>query len=166
MHVFGACGARVALVLRKSELVVGQYYARARSVFPSTAASAGSPSKNPLIQPSPPPFPPFPFFPQDLEGIVDTFSDDEGDKAAQDTFINDEAAAGDRQALKDMVRRVREGFGDERGGGRGRGSNARGNLRLDELTRADKSTRGEARRLGLLNRWVAGTGVVVNVTVG
>lgn len=91
---------------------------------------------------------------QDLEGIVDTFSDDEGDKAAQDTFLNKEAEAGDRQALKDMVRRVREGFGDERGGGRGRGGNARGNLRLDELTRADKSTRGEARRLGLLNRWV------------
>ncbi|CAM9125188.1 unnamed protein product, partial [Scytosiphon promiscuus] len=88
---------------------------------------------------------------EDLEGIVDTFSDDEGDKAAQDSFINNEAAAGDRQALKDMVRRVREGFGDERGGGRGRGGNARGNLRLDELTRADKSTRGEARRLGLLN---------------
>ena len=94
--------------------------------------------------------------PQDLEGIVDTFSDDEGDKAAQDSFITTEAAAGDRQALKDMVRRVREGFGDERGGGRGRGGNARGNLRLDELTRADKSTRGEARRLGLLNRLVGG----------
>lgn len=92
---------------------------------------------------------------------MDTFSDDEGDKAAQDNFINDEAAAGDRQALKDMVRRVREGFGEERGGGRGRGGNARGNLRLDELTRADRSTRGEARRLGLLNRWVAGTRVAV-----
>lgn len=82
---------------------------------------------------------------------MDTYSDDEGDKAAQDTFINDEAAAGDRQALKDMVRRVREGFGDERGG-RGRGSAARGNLRLDELTAADRSSRKEARRLGLLNR--------------
>lgn len=93
--------------------------------------------------------------PQDLEGIVDTFSDDEGDKAAQDSYINDENAAGDRRELKEMVRRVREGFGEERGGGRGRGGNARGNLRLDELTRADKSTRGEARRLGLLNRWVA-----------
>lgn len=53
-----------------------------------------------------------------------------------------------------MVRRVREGFGDERGG-RGRGSAARGNLRLDELTAADRSSRKEARRLGLLNRWVA-----------
>lgn len=82
---------------------------------------------------------------------MDTFSDDEGDKDAQDTFLNNEAAAGDRQALKDMVRRVREGFGDERGG-RGRGSNARGNLRMDELTAADKSSRKEARRLGLLNR--------------
>ncbi|CAN0548226.1 unnamed protein product, partial [Ectocarpus sp. 12 AP-2014] len=89
--------------------------------------------------------------PQDLEGIVDTFSDDEGDKAAQDSYINDENAAGDRRELKEMVRRVREGFGEERGGGRGRGGNARGNLRLDELTRADRSTRGEARRLGLLN---------------
>lgn len=88
---------------------------------------------------------------------MDSFSDDEGDKTAQDNFITSEAAAGDRQALKDMVRRVREGFGDERGGGRGRGGNARGNLRLDELTRADKSTRGEARRLGLLNRWVGRT---------
>lgn len=82
---------------------------------------------------------------------MDTYSDDEGDKAAQDTFLNDEAAAGDRQALKDMVRRVREGFGDERGG-RGRSSAARGNLRLDELTAADRSSRKEARRLGLLNR--------------
>lgn len=89
-----------------------------------------------------------------MEGIVDTFSDDEGDKAAQDTFLNNEAAAGDRQALKDMVRRVREGFGDERGGRGGRGSAARGNLRLDELTAADRSSRREARRLGLLNRCV------------
>lgn len=86
-----------------------------------------------------------------MEGIVDTFSDDEGDKDAQETFLNNEAADGDRQALKEMVRRVREGFGDERGG-RGRGATARGNLRLDELTRADKSSRKEARRLGLLNR--------------
>lgn len=90
---------------------------------------------------------------QDLEGIVDTFSDDEGDKDAQDAFINNQAAVGERQALKDMVRRVREGFGEERGG-RGRGSNARGNLRLDELTAADRSSRKEARRLGLLNRLV------------
>lgn len=93
--------------------------------------------------------------PQDLEGIVDTFSDDEGDKAAQDSYINDENAEGDRRQLKEMVRRVREGFGEERGGGRGRGGNARGNLRLDELTRPDKRSRGEARQLGLLNRWVA-----------
>ncbi|CAM9875488.1 unnamed protein product [Discosporangium mesarthrocarpum] len=49
-----------------------------------------------------------------------------------------------------MVRRVREGFGDERGGRRG-GTAARGNLRLDELTAADRSSRKEARRLGLLN---------------
>lgn len=88
---------------------------------------------------------------QDLEGIVDTFSDDEGDKDAQDKFLTTEAAAGDRQALKDMVRRVREGFGDERGG-RGRSGNARGNLRMEELTAADRSSRKEARRLGLLNR--------------
>lgn len=96
--------------------------------------------------------------PQDLEGIVDTFSDDEGDKDAQDAFLNNEAAAGERQALKDMVRRVREGFGDERNGrGRG-GGGARGNLRMDELTAADRSSRREARRLGLLNRFVVGDG--------
>lgn len=82
---------------------------------------------------------------------MDTFSDDEGDKAAQEAYLKDQAAAGERQALKDMVRRVREGFGDERGG-RGRGGVARGNLRLDELTAADRSSRKEARRLGLLNR--------------
>ena len=82
---------------------------------------------------------------------MDIFSDDEGDKDAQEAFLKSEAAAGERQALKDMVRRVREGFGEERGG-RGRGANARGNLRLDGLTAADKSSRKEARRLGLLNR--------------
>ncbi|CAM9367033.1 unnamed protein product [Choristocarpus tenellus] len=87
---------------------------------------------------------------KDLEGIVDTFSDDEGDIIAQDSFLNQEAANSDRQALKDMVRRVREGFGDERGSRRSRGL-ARGNLRLDELTAADRSSRKEARRLGLLN---------------
>lgn len=160
LYFYGGCAARAALVLQKLGLVGGQYNDGARSVIPSTSvASADNPPKNPLIPP-PPPRLCLSFSPQDLEGIVDTYSDDEGDKTAQDNFINDEAAAGDRQALKDMVRRVREGFGDERGGGRGRGGNARGNLRLDELTRADKSTRGEARRLGLLNRWVTQTGVV------
>ncbi|CAM9562033.1 unnamed protein product [Chrysoparadoxa australica] len=89
--------------------------------------------------------------PGDLDNIVDTISDDEGDDkgVGQTDLQTKQAREKDRESLKEMVSRVRDGFGDQRRGGRG--TTARGNLRLDQLTAADRSSRREARKLGLLN---------------
>ena len=46
-----------------------------------------------------------------------------------------------------MMRRAKEGFD----GRRGHTFGARGNLRLDQLVGADRKSRKEAKRLGLLN---------------
>ena len=61
-----------------------------------------------------------------------------------------EAVDKDKEALKEMMRQVREGFGEARAGG-GRNTVARGSMSLNKLTAADRSSRREARRLGLLN---------------
>ncbi len=85
----------------------------------------------------------------DLEGIVDTYSDDEGDDAAAMSFRGREAAERDKSALRSVLRQVKEGFGEARLGGRS--AVARGALRTDQLTAAARSSRKEAKRLGLLN---------------
>jgi hypothetical protein len=87
--------------------------------------------------------------PDDLDGIVDTYSDDEGDMEAADEFRKNQEAAEDKERTKELLRQVRGGFGDVRMGGRG--GTARGVLRIDQLTAADPSNRREARRLGLAN---------------
>ncbi len=85
----------------------------------------------------------------DLEGIVDTYSDDEGDDDAAMSFRGREAAERDKVALRSVLRQVKEGFGEARLGGRS--AVARGALRTDQLTAATRSSRKEAKRLGLLN---------------
>ncbi len=85
----------------------------------------------------------------DLEGIVDTYSDDEGDDDAAMSFRGREAAERDKVALRSVLRQVKEGFGEARLGGRS--AVARGALRTDQLTAAARSSRKEAKRLGLLN---------------
>jgi hypothetical protein len=47
--------------------------------------------------------------PEDLEGIVDTFSDGEGDSNAQNDYLKNEAVLKDKAALKEMLRQVRAG---------------------------------------------------------
>ncbi len=85
----------------------------------------------------------------DLEGIVDTYSDDEGDEDAAISFRGREAAERDKATLRSVLRQVKEGFGEARLGGRS--AFARGALRTDQLTAAARSSRKEAKRLGLLN---------------
>ncbi len=85
----------------------------------------------------------------DLEGIVDTYSDDEGDDEAAVSFRGRETAERDKAALRSVLRQVKEGFGEARLGGRS--AVARGALRTDQLTAAARNSRKEAKRLGLLN---------------
>lgn len=50
--------------------------------------------------------------------------------------------------MAEVMRRVKEGYDGRRGG---LNYGARGRLRLDQLVGADKKSRREAKRLGLLN---------------
>jgi hypothetical protein len=54
----------------------------------------------------------------------------------------------DKENLNEVIRRVKEGYEGRRGG---LNFGARGKLRLDQLVGADKKSRREAKRLGLLN---------------
>lgn len=88
---------------------------------------------------------------EDLEGIVDDVSDDERDRVGKESeafhLIEQQR---DRQEIKQVMRRVREGFGRrEKAISRGGGGTTRGRFDLDKLVAVDGDKR-EAARLGLL----------------
>ena len=82
----------------------------------------------------------------DLENIVDTFSDDEGDEEEGDKKRALQAAAEEKKAHKEMMRRMKEGYDGRRHGTAGA---ARGGLDWNTLVAADGKK--DAKRLGLLN---------------
>ena len=84
----------------------------------------------------------------DLEGVVDDLSDDEGDEQAGEEARKAMEAKEEKERQKDVMRLMREGY-DGRRGGIGSGMGARGVHRFDQLTAADN--REEAKRNGLLN---------------
>ncbi|KAL7574576.1 hypothetical protein ACA910_015926 [Epithemia clementina (nom. ined.)] len=84
----------------------------------------------------------------DLEGVVDDLSDDEGDEEAGEAARKRLHAKEEKERHKEVLRRLREGY-DGRRGGIGSGAGVRGVHRFDQLVAADN--REDARRLGLLN---------------
>lgn len=84
----------------------------------------------------------------DFEGIVDEVSEGEGDDDAFHDFAAQKEVEADKEQLQEVMRRVKEGFDGRRGG---INFGARGRLRLDQLVGADRKSRREAKRLGLLN---------------
>ena len=81
----------------------------------------------------------------DLEHIVDTYSDDEGDEDLADEARAKAAQLEEKARHKEMMRRMKEGYDGRRGGVSG----ARGKADWNELVSA--GGREEARKLGLLN---------------
>ena len=84
----------------------------------------------------------------DLEGVVDELSDDEGDEEAGEAARKKLQAKEEKERHKEVLRRMREGY-DGRRGGIGSGAGVRGVHRFDQLVAADN--REDAKRLGLLN---------------
>eukprot|EP00985_Skeletonema_marinoi_P020349 scaffold12075_cov131-Skeletonema_marinoi.AAC.5 len=85
----------------------------------------------------------------DLEHVVDDVSDGEGDEEAGDVARKRLEAKEEKERHKEIMRRMREGYGGrDRGIASGVGG-ARGMHRFDVLVGADN--RDEAKQLGLLN---------------
>ena len=82
----------------------------------------------------------------DLEHIVDTYSDDEGDEEAANRERAQLAAKEEKARHKEIMRRMKEGYDGRKHGGAGA---ARGGLDWNSLVAADG--RKDAKRLGLLN---------------
>ena len=82
---------------------------------------------------------------EDLKGIVDTVSDDEGDDEAVEARRKAEMEKRDVKETMEVMRRLRDGYADARSGR----MNVRGNLRFDQLTADTKTWREEMKRLGL-----------------
>jgi len=85
---------------------------------------------------------------EDLENIVDTLSDDEGDEEAGTSARLALAHKEEKDRHKEIIRRMRDGYDGRRGGVAG-GGGSRGVHRFEQLVAADN--REDAKRLGLLN---------------
>ncbi|GMI01673.1 hypothetical protein TrLO_g11115 [Triparma laevis f. longispina] len=81
----------------------------------------------------------------DLEHIVDTHSDDEGDEEEGAKNRAEAAAKEEKKRHKEMMRRMKEGYDGRRGGGSG----ARGKVDWNSLVAA--GGKKQAKKLGLLN---------------
>jgi len=85
---------------------------------------------------------------EDLEGIVDEVSDNEGDEVEGGKKRKEMEIQDEKERHKEIIRRMRDGYDGRRGGVAG-GRGMRGVHRFDQLVAADN--RKDAKKLGLLN---------------
>jgi hypothetical protein len=86
---------------------------------------------------------------EDFDNVVDDLSDNEGDEEAGDRARRAFDAQLEKERLKEIKRRVREGYDGRREGIAGGFASARGVHRFDQLVAAEGVD--EAKRLGLQN---------------
>ena len=89
---------------------------------------------------------------EDMEGIVDDLSDEEKDESKEEMLfdsIRQQEELKDKETTREMMRKVRDGFGRNRKAFSSSTGTARGRFDLDQLVAPDGSKK-EAARLGIL----------------